>query len=134
MVIVRQNRTNLNRALGLPYRDEDSTPDPVSKANIVLLLAGSGSSVAKKIHDRAEQQVTLEWRKTFLITDLSILTPAERSRWVESGETYCVVKVESGEVVIRGSTDDLQLKSNGRPSGKPSGRKIKSAFRKGERA
>jgi len=128
MTIVKQSRTQLDKALGLPT-GVNETVDPLSRANIVLLISGAEDSPSRDIHDKAVDKISEPWRKTFLITDLSILTPAERTKWVGSDGRYAVYRVNGPKAGPRGNIADLQLNSGG-----PSIMKIKSAFRRGKLA
>lgn len=128
MTLVRQSRAALDRALGLP-RDASGKPKPSARPNVVLLLFGSEHGPERDLHDTSEATMTQPWRKTFLVTDSSILTASERSRWGAVDDHYAVHKVDGDLVPTKGEIVELQLMS-----GRPSRRKLRSAFAHAEQA
>ena len=128
MTLTRQSRTALDRALGLP-RDASGEPEPSARPNVVLLLFGSERGPARDLHDTSEATMTQPWRRTFLVTDASILTASEWSRWGAGEGRYAVHKVDGDLVPTKGEIAELQL-----VSGRPSRRKLRGAFAHGEQA
>jgi hypothetical protein len=117
MSIVRKDRTRLDKAMG----DDTLT---------LLLLAGAESSDAGRIHDRAIEAVTESWRKPFLITDQTVLTPQERTRWFSDvDQRYAVVGGDARAVVERGASSDLLTQK-----GDPSVMAIRVAYAAGDEA
>ena len=114
MVRIVQSRTRLDQLLA----DEDL---------VLLLLSGATGTDAAACHDLWEGGERKEWRVAVLITDLSVLTAAERTQWFGSDERYAVRDGVSGRVARKGSTADLL-----RQDGAPSIQKLMAAFRAGE--
>lgn len=118
-MVIRQDRTKLDEAI-----DENGDPNWV-----VLLLSGADGSKAEEIHDYMEDKGLEEWRKYFLITDLTVLDESERAEWFGGAnmERYAVLKQKTKEVAADGPVSEL-LRTNG----KPNIVKIRRAFTKGE--
>ena len=117
-MIIMKNRVRLNQAL--------------ENARLtVLLLSGMRESKAGKVHDFVSARDLEQWRRCFLITDLTVISEAEKTRWFDGAKTDHYAVVGSTEhpkaVAQEGSIEDL-LRSDGRPGI----RKIRSAFAIGD--
>ena len=97
----------------------------------VLLLSGMRESKAGKVHDFVSAHDLEQWRRCFLITDLTVISEAEKTRWFDGANTdyYAVVgSTEHPKVVAqKGFIGDL-LGSDGQPDIL----KIRSAFAIGD--
>lgn len=118
-MVIAQDRSKLDEAI-----DENGDPNWV-----VLLLSGAEGSKAGDIHDYMEDKGLEAWRKYYLITDISVLMPSERTQWFGeiNTEKYAVLKRKTKEVAVSGPVSEL-LRANG----KPNIIKIRRAFTKGE--
>jgi hypothetical protein len=93
----------------------------------ILLIAGS-ASVARDIHDAAEQGVTQPWRIVFLVIDTHLLTAAERQAWLEPEPCYSVL----GGAVPKAVAESGPCADLLRTDGTPSILSIRQAFARGD--
>lgn len=96
------------------------------QGNTLLLVSDETGDDAENVHDKAEA-VARSWQSAFLIRDLALLSPAERSRWFSEGGHYAVVGGTQKVVALRGPLSDLLLSN-----AKPSGIEIRWAFAQGD--
>lgn len=117
-MVVKQGRTRLDTALRNPKLT-------------VLLLSGSKESNAGATHKTIASREWEPWRRYFLVTDLSLLTNAEKTRWFGGNRTdrYAVVggRNQPKAVGKKGPIGDL-LRTNGSPSNL----KVRLTFARGD--
>ncbi len=99
-------------------------------ATTVLVLAGTIDGVAGAIHNFIETRPDMEpWRRWFLVTKLSALTPSQRSAWFGD---------ENDRFVVLGGSVPKQLGPRGdigellRANRRPSVLRIRRVFAKGD--
>lgn len=117
MTVVAQSRTSLDKALA----DRKLT---------LLLIRGPRGGREQAIHDLAQSSVTEPWRRTFLLTDPTVLTASELTRWFnDSTGRYAVIGGDGRVVADRGDCGQFL-----RADGDPSIIRIRQAFVRGDSA
>ena len=105
-MIVKEGRTRLDQALKNPKFT-------------VLLLSGPKESKAGETHAAVAARQWEPWRKCFLVTDLSLLSNSEKTRWFGGDriDRYALMsgKNQTKTVKKKGPIQDL-LRANGKPS------------------
>lgn len=117
-MIIKEDRTRLDQALGNPRLT-------------VLLLSGVEESKAGKVYDFVSNKNWEPFRRFFLITDLTVLSEAEQTRWFDGTNTdyYAAVggKERPKSVAQKGPIEDLL-----RTSLEPDILEIRGAFAAGD--
>ena len=113
MTVIDTDRSKLDAALA-----EDGTT--------LLLISDDPDPVAELVHDKAEE-VAKDWHRVFLLKDLAVLKPKERTTWFDEEGHFAVVGGKNKVVAYRSAISALML-----PSGKPSGVEIRWAFNQGD--
>lgn len=117
MSILSTNRKKLDDALQ-------------DRALTLLLLMGPLGGVEEAIHNRTEEAVTEEWRRTFLISERTLLTVTENTNWFSNAVgRYAVIGGSSRTVADLGLCADLLNADES-----PSVLRIRRAFSKGDQA
>ena len=105
-MIIKASRTRLDQVIN-------------NKKNTVLLLSGSTNSKAGAVHTAAVPIFKEPWRKCILLTDLSILTQPEKTRWFGGAKVDCYAVIGGSNIPKKvGQKGDIGelLRMNGQPA------------------
>lgn len=85
----------------------------------MLLLFGESNGAVPKIHDKAEQIITDQDRKTFWIASVAILSAEEKGLWYRSDAGYATLSRMNDEevrIVKHGTLGSLCQQASGEPA------------------